>query len=1026
MDKKLQQLHITRIERFRDRIAKQVLSETESLQVKVALMDEEIPFDQRDSLSYEPLAEGDRWGSNYQMAWLHLTGTVPETWAGSEVVARLDIHGEGLVFAKDGTILQGISSGSVFDKDYSRDLLPLFDKAQGDETVELWIDASANDLFGLITEPDPSQDSAKRYGEWNAELKFARLALFDRDLWNLWLDLRILLGLIRQLPEDGVRRARLIRCGSEAVDVYAEDSANAGIARERLAIELSKPAAASDLNTVAIGHAHIDTAWLWPVREGVRKAERTFASQCSLLDRFPDYVFGASQPHQYEYVRDRKPELYQRIKKWVEAGRWEPLGGMYTEADCNLISGESMVRQVLYGKRFFLDEFGIDVKHLWLPDVFGYSAALPQILRKAGIDYFVTIKISWNQFNKFPHQTFVWRGIDGSEVLAHFPPESNYNSMLDADYLIPGRDSFKEKDRVDVFLSSYGVGDGGGGPKDENIEYGRRMADLEGAPKVRFGKVSDFFDELEGYRDKLDRWVGELYLELHRGTLTTQAATKRGNRKLEYRLQAVEMLHALLPLDKYPAEELRAAWKTLLINQFHDILPGSSVTETYRVTLEEYAQIEQTCADLEIAAVSKLGEADDNALTLFNQLSDSFNGAIPIPDELEGHGLADESGNPLPTQLFNGQTWARVKLAPLSLSSIRMTNEMLSEAQSGNELVLENDLIRYDFNQSGQLIGGTESGSGWNATPDGEVGNRLMLFADRPNDWDAWDVDLFYETNLLGEAKCVGIESLGDGSVGSGLRLRFEWNKSTIEQDVLLFNGSRELRFITRVDWQEDHCMLRVNFPVNVQTDRAAFDIQYGHVFRPTHRNTSWDVARFESAGHRYADLSDNDHGAALLNDCKYGYGVHDNVISLNLLRSPTYPDPDADRGTHEFTYSFYPHAHDLIRSDVIEAAARLNQPPLIMNGVSVADTTMPFSLVGEGLSLTTAKRTEDNTGWIVRIVETRGRHVTGTLTCSAPEGRIVETDLIERSIGNQSTGRIIFEMSPFEIRTFEIQLGVK
>ncbi len=1022
MTDKLQQLHITRIERFRDRIAKQVLAETIPLQVEIARMDREVPFAERESLAYERLNEGDRWGSNYQMAWLRMTGTVPTEWAGNEIVARLDVGGEGLVYDASSAILQGISSGSVFDKDYSRDLLPLFDYAQGGETVELWIDASANDLFGLITEPDPAEESSKRYGEWNAELKSARLAVFNRELWDLWLDLRIMLGLIRQLPEDGVRRSRLIRCGSEAVDAYAEDQANTLAARGILARELSQPATTADLNAIAIGHAHLDTAWLWPVCEGKRKAERTFASQCALLERFPDYFFGASQPHQYEYVRDRKPELYERIKQHVTAGRWEPLGGMYTEADCNLASGEALARQLLYGKRFFLDEFGIDVKHLWLPDVFGYSAALPQLLKKAGIDYFVTIKISWNQFNEFPHQTFIWRGIDGSEVLAHFPPEGNYNSMLDADYLIPARNGFKEKDRVDVFLSSYGVGDGGGGPKEENIEYGRRLANTEGAPKVRFGKVADFFDKLEAYREKLDRWSGELYLELHRGTLTTQARTKRGNRKLEYRLQATEMLHTLLPLDQYPADELRATWKTLLVNQFHDILPGSSVTETYRVTLEEYAQIEQTCAGLEREAVNQLGNADENALTLFNPLSEAFNGAIQLPDATGQ--VVDGDGEVLPTQLVGDKVWAAVDLLPLSVSSVRMTDEAIPEARSSDDRVLENDLIRYEFNESGQLIGAVDIHTGWNVIPEDETGNRLLLFGDRPNDWDAWDIDLFYETNLLGEAKCVSVESLGTGLVGSALRLRFEWNNSTIEQDVILFNSSRELRFITRVDWHEDHEMLRVNFPVNVLTDRAAFDIQYGHVFRPIHRNTSWDVARFESAAHRYADLSDNDHGAALLNDCKYGYGVHDNVISLNLLRSPSYPDPDADCGTHEFTYSLYPHEHDLIRSDVIETAARLNQPPLILPDVFVEPMQLPFTLDGEGLSLTTIKRGEDGNSWILRIVETRGRHSTGVLSSATPFDQIAETDLIERIIGEPTAGRITINMKPLEIRTFAVNHG--
>ncbi|MCB2211705.1 alpha-mannosidase 2c1 [bacterium] len=1050
MPDKFQQLHLTRIERFRDRIGKQIIRDTRALTVDYALTDTELPFPERTTLDYKPLCEGGTWGSEYQMAWLHLSGTVPAEWTGKQVVARLDIGGEGLVYDGDGKMLQGVSSGSIFDKDYARDIVPLFDTASGGETVDLWIDASANDLFGLITEMDPSAESPKRYGEWKAELKQARLVWFDTELWHLWMDLRIVLGLIRTLPEDGVRRARLIRCGSEAVDVFAEDPARASAARNVLARELGKPAAASDLNAIAIGHAHLDTAWLWPVREGKRKAERTFASQCDLIERYPGYVFGASQPHQYEYVRDRKPELWERVKWHVNNGGWEPLGGMYTEADCNLASGEALARQLLYGKRFFLDEFGVDVKHLWLPDVFGYSAALPQLLKKAGIDYFITIKISWNQFNKFPHHTFIWRGIDGSEVLAHFPPEGNYNSMLDAEYLVPGRDAFKEKDRVDVFLSSFGVGDGGGGPLPETIEYGKRLANTEGAPRVRFGRVAEFFDELETYRDQLDRWSGELYLELHRGTLTTQAKVKRGNRKLEYLLQATEMLHAFLPLSDYPAKELTDAWKTLLINQFHDILPGSSVTETYRVTVAEYRKIENTCHQLANAALRKLHAVEDNYLTVFNPHSAMFEGAVELPVELKGNSLVGEyptrDGNMdrvrFPIQRFGGRIWTylswvrpfrlvSLEVSPVQADYIEFTHEY-NKCRETAALVLKNDSACYGFNEQGRLIAAQLGFQrhehqalfdySWNAIPEGTEGNRFLLFADRPNDWDAWDVDLFYESNLLGEAECVGYESLGTGSVGSGIRFTYQWNQSTIVQDVILFRESRELRFITRVDWREDHTMLRVNFPVNVKTDRAAFDIQYGHVFRPTHRNTSWDKARFESAAHRYVDLSEQDRGVALLNDCKYGHGVHDNVISLNLLRSPSYPDPDADRGQHEFTYSLYPHEGDLVRSDVIERAACLNQPLLVWPGMKVEPQELPFTLSGKGLSLSTIKRGEDGDAWIVRIVETRGRLSNGTLRCDLPGASLVECDLIERPIGNEAESTIEFKMGPFEIRTFAVR----
>ncbi len=1023
MEKKLEQMHVRRIEHFQALIGKRVLPDRIDLQVDYAPDEASVPFSECRSLAYQPLSLGDTWAKNWKRAWLHMTGTVPAEWDGTEVVARIDIGGEGLVFSPDGIALQGITNGSVFDLDFARDLVPLTEAMRSNKTPDFYVEASANALFGMFTEQDPEQDSDKRYGKYDASLNHAYISRFDREHWYLWLDLNIVTGMIGTLPENGVRRARLITCASDAIDLYADNPANVKKCRARLADELGKPAAASDLSTIAVGHAHIDTGWLWPVCETVRKCGRTFASQVDLIQRYTGYVFGASQPQHYQFVKEYYPELYERVKECVKRGNWEPQGGMWVEADCNIISGESMVRQILHGKKFFQREFGVDVDNLWLPDVFGYSAALPQILQKSGIRFFLTQKISWNQFNEFPHNTFTWRGIDGSEVLTHFPPENNYSSRLNPQYLVPGRDKFREKDRLETFLSLFGVGDGGGGPKAEFIETGSRMANMEGAPKVHFGTARDFFHDLENYQDKLDRWTGELYLEIHRGTLTTQSRIKRHNRKLEQQLTATEILASLLPVNAYPAEELEQTWKQLLINQFHDILPGSSITEVYRVAEQEFEACHESCRDLMQRIADQAFDDDPDGLALVNTLSQPYSGLVELPESFDPDaGLIDEEGNLIPVQADHGKAFARVDMPGLSILALRKTHQHDVDTHAVSELMLENEVIRYRFDANGTLIEAVDLETGENILPDGAKGNVLSLYNDRPNDWDAWDVDLFYEKNILEIAQCTAWEPLSRGDAFQGLHFEFTIGSSTVTQDVYLAEGTKELRFATTVDWREKHRMLRVAFPVNIHTEREAFDIQYGHVYRPTHRNTSWDWARFECVGQRYADLSDRDRGVALMNDCKYGYRLADGVLDLNLLRAPTYPDPDADQGLQYFNYSLYPHRGDLADADVMARAAMLNREPLLFEGKTTSKQDFPWKLESEGISLEVVKKAEDEDVWILRLVETRGRKSTGKLTIALDKCSIVEADLMENNISGELKNPLPLELTAFEIRTYKIK----
>jgi len=1017
MNQKETQIILTRIEKWYARIQTQFISDTRILDAEFGWSKDPTPFSERLNLDYKSIKEGEPWGQKWESAWFHLTGSVPKEWSGKNVVAELDFSGEGLVFDSSGKALQGITNGSIWDPNFARTRVPFLKNCEGGEPIDLWVEAAANSLFGIFTDVDPSQENPKRHGWFNAKVEKIRIGLFDEELWHLYLDVRILLGLAKRLDEKTVRRVRIIRSLNNAVNAFGDDQKNTTEARECLEPELRKSASASDLKVSAVGHAHIDTGWLWPVRETVRKCARTFATQLDLIEKYPDYIFGASQPQHYQFMKDNYPEIYSRIKEAVKIGQWELQGGMWVEADCNLISGESMIRQILHGKNFFKEEFGIEVNNLWLPDVFGYSAALPQILKKSGINYFLTQKLSWSQFNEFPHHTFNWRGIDGTEILTHFPPENTYNSELDSEFLVPAQTHFKEKDFIDEFISLFGVGDGGGGPKPENIELGRRMADLENSPRVSFGTAINFFDRLTNHGKDVDTWVGELYLELHRGTLTTQALVKKQNRKLEWKLRAVEMLWSCLPLENYPFEELDGLWKKLLINQFHDIIPGSSINLVYQNTHKEYDEIQRDCNSLIVLAGQSLFEQNPDSFVLANTLSYPWKGMISIPESFDGFSMLNEKGDKVSTQKTKDASVAFVELEPLSFSTFNKGEALSQELELGHGLTLENDLIRYDFDKKGQVISAFDKESKKEVFE--STGNILSLYEDRPNDWDAWDVDFYYRNALVEVAEATDTMPGSNGKVVQELDLKFSIGDSSIIQKVKLFPHSKRLDFDTKVNWKEKHKMLRVHFPVNVKVDQATFDIQYGHVKRNTHENTSWDKAKFEVVGHKYADLSDHDYGVALMNDCKYGYFVKDNILDLNLLRSSNNPDPDADQGKHQFTYSIFPHEHDLIRSNVISEATCLNQIPIVFNGVK-SNNSLPVRLNGNGLELTVLKKGETEDYLIIRIVETSGRNSTGSLKLN---GTLTECDLMEwNDMGSQTNveGSMPLSFSPFEIKTFK------
>jgi alpha-mannosidase len=1015
--------NLQRIEALLERSMQEYVMECVPLEATVGVGDERAPFARRGEAPRSPVAEGEVWAGEWQTGWFHLRGRVPETWAGGWVVAWLEIGGEGLVYDASGRALAGITNGSVFAPAASRSHLDLFPCAKGGEDVELWLEGAACPYFGPPVPGCCGREVTKRstdparFGRFAPQVQRLRLARVNRTQHAWRWDFEVAFSLVKSLPRACVRRARLIAALSASCDALGRKAGDFAGARACLVPELARRANASSIPVRAVGHAHIDTGWLWPLAETKRKVARTFANQLDLLEKYPGYIFGASAAQHYAWLKVTHPDLYARVKQAVAEGRWEIQGGMWVESDCNLPDGESLVRQFLHGKNFFREEFGVEVDNLWIPDVFGYPASLPQIMALAGCPNFLTQKISWSVYNEFPFNTFWWQGIDGTRVLTHFPPENNYNGPLDPASLIGAEERFAEKAFAPALMSLFGIGDGGGGPREDHLERGLRLRDLEGCPPVSFGTARDFFRELNSVGDRLRTWVGELYLEAHRGTLTTQAQIKHANRQLEQRLAALEKFLSLSPAA-WPAARLDAIWKEVLTLQFHDILPGSSVNVVNRETRDAHSRLLEECDALQEEAAAALPVAE--GLTLLNTLSDSWHGVVVLPASFAGRSaLAD--GVPIPCQTeMDGTTVALVTLAGHAACTLTPGETTAPAVRPGDGRTLDNGLARFVFDGQGRLTEATVAGRNLLCAP----GNMLSLYHDRPNTWDAWDVDEFYRGEKITEA-AFDVEDLGAGPVRSRLRLRARVAGSEIEQIVSLAEGSRRLDFETHVDWREEHRMLRVAFPADVHTDRVACEIQYGHYFRPTHANTSWDMAKFEVAAHRWADLSEPTAGLALLNDGKFGHNLQNNTLDLNLLRAPLHPDPDADHGEHYFTYSLLPHAGDLLASDVLVEARRLNRAPLALPGRCLPGPLPAMLDPGSGVELTVIKRAERSGDLVLRLVETLGRRAEATLRLPSP-APLVPTDLLEWQDGEAGAPGCshLLAFTPFQIRTFKIPIA--
>jgi alpha-mannosidase len=747
------------------------------------------------------------------------------------------------------------------------------------------------------------------------------------------------------------------------------------------------------------------------------------------MEDYPHYKFVCSQAQQLEWMRVDYPALFKRIQAQVAAGRFIPAGGTWVEPDCNIPSGESLVRQFLFGQRFFQQQFGQICREFWNPDVFGYSAALPQIMRQAGIRYFLTQKLSWNQFNKPASHTFLWEGLDGSQVLTHFPPADTYNATVTIKEVLFNVSNFKDHERANESYMLFGYGDGGGGPTPAMLERLERIGDVDGLPRTAIRSPQEFFARCEADVKDPTVWVGELYFELHRGTYTTQARNKRDNRRSEELLHDVEFLAALshvLHQWPYPAEALSKLWRRVLTNQFHDIIPGSSITEVYQDSAADYDDILQQAVGLRADALATLMDSPTREsasyVSVVNTIGIERTEVVTLPVGFPSSQLSAD-GRPLgvvsaPAYGYNIMGEAALH-NPASGASATVGLTTTPEA-----VVLENDFVRAQFGLEGGLISLFDKRANRECIAPSQRANQFVLFDDQPNNWEAWDVDAFHLENRLAEPRAHAWRVAERGPLRASVEFDYPLSStSRIKQTVSLTATSSRLDFINTAVWHESRKFLKVEFPLNLRASQATYEIQFGHVQRPTHFNTSWDLARFEVCGHRWADLAEPDFGVALLNDCKYGYATHGNLMRLSLLRSPKHPDPQADMGEHQFRYALLPHAGNFQQADIVAEGYRFNSPLLVLPGGTQPQTVSFFRLDKPNVVIDTIKKAEDSEALIIRLYEAFGTRVAVRLTSPLPVGAATLCNLLEEDEApvGWDAGGVTLTFKPFQLATLKL-----
>jgi alpha-mannosidase len=985
--------------------------------------------------------KNDRWGGADKYAWFRANIHINETYSGEKVVYQVFTGKEGEWDAKNPQFLIFVNGSLVQGLDVNHTEIVLTNKANKEEKYTI-------DLQGYSGTIDSLSECRNI------------VCTLEEEIEKLYYDIFVPLQVIKMLPQENKDRIDTIKYLTKAVNMldlrksYSDDFYRSINNALNYLEEDFYNKFCNDEGIVAkcVGHTHIDVAWLWDLEQTRLKVQRSFATVLELMKHYDEYVFMSSQPQNYKFLKEDRPELYEQIKERIKEGRWEPEGAMWVEADCNLSSGESLVRQIIHGKTFFRDEFGKESKILWLPDVFGYSAALPQILEKSGIKYFMTTKISWNEYNKLPYDTFEWEGLDGTKVLTHFITTANfddlpekffttYNGFIDANSVKGAWERYQQKDISNEVLISYGYGDGGGGPTKDMLEVARRLEKgIKGSPTVKLGTATEFFETLEENvidNPKLPKWVGELYFEYHRGTLTSMARNKRYNRKAEFLYEDIEWLSTIANLfDKvpYPKKDIHDGWEIICLNQFHDIIPGSSIKKVYEDSKEQYEQIitkGNEIKDIAINGIISNINVKKESVVVFNSLSFNRYGLVEFnyEEEISVYDVDEK----LVSTYKDGVVcfYGNIPAKGYKVFSLRREKLICHELELiADNHHLENEFFDIRLDEKGHMISLIDKRVNRQVLKVGERGNVLQAFEDKPHNWDAWDINIYYQEKMWEIDNVISIQVTEKTSLRATLEIKRGFLDSTITQLMTIYKDTPRIDFDTTIDWKEKHILVKTAFPVDIHTDKATYDIQFGNVERPTHWNTSWDTAKFEVCGHKWADLSEDDYGVSLLNDCKYGHDIKDGIMRLTLLKSATVPNEDADKEIHHFKYSLYPHVGNWKKGGTVKEAYKINVTPytrVIDSNDGMMPSELSFvSIDKENVIAEVVKQSERSEHIIIRIYECYNRRTNAKIKFFKDIQEVVECDLEERNIYNNIEtldGEFEFEIKPFEIKTFKILL---
>ncbi len=1001
-----------------------------------------------DTSDWQDFNNGQIWGGHREFYWFETTVVIPEEFKGKCVVYEVITGREGLWDATNPQFLLYVNGAIKQGLDVNHREVILTEKAIAGESFRIVLSAFT--------------------GDRNFSLKLdSRLKVLDRKIEKYYYDLSVPYQAARMLREDDRAYITIIQSINESLNLLdlrkelsEEFYESLHKAQEYMTKEFyEKECGDAEACVYCVGHTHIDCAWLWTLKVTEDKAVRSFSTVLELMRRYPEYIFMSSQPQLYKYVKKNAPSVYEEIKKRVAEGRWEPEGGMFVEADCNIASGEALVRQFIHGQKFFLEEFGKENSILWLPDVFGYSAALPQIMLKCGLPYFMTTKISWNEFNKMPCDTFEWEGIDGSRVLTHFIPIrdynkaaveggtetehfTTYNGYINPSQVKGGWKRYSQKYLNREVLMSFGFGDGGGGPTPDMLENQRRLAKgIPGCPKTVMSTAKNFFEQLDAnVRGKkyLPSWVGELYLEYHRGTYTSMARNKKYNRKSEFAYENAElyaMLDTQLNGSTYPQRELYEGWEVILRNQFHDILPGSSIKEVYEDSREEYENILSAGRKLTDTSLERITEqihAPQYALAVFNPNSAPAGeivtficpGGIKEPAVYDGDTRLAVQKTAENAYIFKADHVPGKGYKTFFLKEEKPESGLSMKVSASR---MENDFFVAEFNEKGQFARIYDKRAGREILKEGKAANVIMSYEDRPHNYDAWDVNNYYVEKAWEIDQVREMEILENGPVRACMKIERDYLDSTIIQYIYLYREIPRIDIRNVIDWKEHQIFVRALFPVDIHTNEATFDIQYGNVKRATHSNTSWDFAKFEVCVHKWLDVSEDGYGVSLLNDCKYGCSVQGGVIGLSMLKSAVYPNPDADKEIHEFTFSLYPHQGDWRTAGTVQQAYHLNNPLTAVvkeNDGGRLDNTYSFvSSNQDNVVVEVVKKAEEDTDAIIRLYECYNRRTDTVLTFGKEIASIWECNMMEEGTETVrfSKREAYFTIKPYEIKTFKV-----